>query len=137
MFTIYRNRILIVLILAGLTGISCFRSIPQRAAVMQVENKKHFGLLQGLVKDEYDQPIPGANVFIRKLLIGTNADTLGNYTLHNIPPGIYEVEAIQIGYKKIIIPDIEIHADSTTILNISTEVQPMIFPQIIIDPNRK
>jgi len=137
MFTYHRTCILIILILPGLTGVSCFRGVLKKEVEIQVENKSHFGLLQGLVTDEDGLRIPGANVFIRKLQIGANSDTSGYYTLHNIPPGIYEVEAIQIGYKKIIIPDVEIHADSTTILNISTEAQATIDRIINIDPNRK
>jgi hypothetical protein len=133
MNTLIRKYILILSLLALLVFLSCSQASPKKEAEMQVESKNHFGLLQGSVTDEDELPIPGANVFIRKLLIGTNADTLGNYLIHNIPAGTYNIEAITVGYDRVSIPNVVIEADSVTTLNISMKAYMLIFPNINID----
>lgn len=54
--------------------------------------------LKGLITDEYKQPIPYVNIFIKELNTGTSTNEQGAY-FYNIISGSYEVVYSAIGYK--------------------------------------
>lgn len=45
------------------------------------------------------KPLPGVNVFLSDTMRGTATDSLGQYTLRNIPPGSYELVASMVGFQ--------------------------------------
>lgn len=60
------------------------------------------GTITGTVKDARTQTgIPGANLLIIGLNIGTAADAEGYYIIKKVPPGKYEVRISAIGYGQI------------------------------------
>lgn len=44
-------------------------------------------------------PLPGASIYISDLKAGTASDTVGTYSLKNLPAGSYIIEAGYVGYK--------------------------------------
>lgn len=46
------------------------------------------------------EELPGTNVYIKSLQLGTSADINGNYVIENVPSGTYEVVASYVGYKQ-------------------------------------
>lgn len=44
-------------------------------------------------------PLPGAHVFLSNTLQGTTTDSLGHYTLRNVPAGTYELVASMVGFQ--------------------------------------
>lgn len=54
----------------------------------------------GTVTDKADgNPIPGVNIFIHDLSVGTVTDTLGKYTLTDLPTGEFIIHYSFIGYR--------------------------------------
>jgi len=73
------------------------------------------GKLSGTVTDaETGQPLPGANIILANTSMGAAANEDGEYTILNIPPGVYNVRATFIGYARVTIQGLRINADLTT-----------------------
>jgi iron complex outermembrane receptor protein len=62
------------------------------------------GTVRGRVLNLKGEPLPGAQVFIQELGIGTMADIDGNYLLLNIQVGTYDVTVAMIGYFHLYLP---------------------------------
>ncbi len=76
------------------------------------------GKIAGRVTDaETGEPIPGANIVINGTGLGTASDFDGEFFIINIPPGKYDVECIVIGYAKVVMKNVEVQSDQTTIIN--------------------
>lgn len=52
----------------------------------------------GKITDETGQPVPFATIQIEALSRGATADAQGGFTLDNIPPGDYTIQASMLGY---------------------------------------
>ena len=62
------------------------------------------GSIEGVIKDQQTgESLPGANIYISNLAIGTTTDIEGRFELRNIPIGTQQVEASFIGYDSQII----------------------------------
>ncbi|MEN8191206.1 MAG: TonB-dependent receptor [Bacteroidota bacterium] len=73
------------------------------------------GKIAGLVKDkETGEPLPFANVFIDGTSMGAATDIDGNFTILNVPPGVYSITASVVGYQKVTITDTRVNVDFTT-----------------------
>lgn len=76
------------------------------------------GKIAGTVKDkETGEPLPFANVFIDGTTMGAATDIDGNFTILNVPPGIYSITASVVGYQKVTITDTRVNVDFTTRLD--------------------
>ena len=58
------------------------------------------GAVRGIIKDETGERLIGANVLIKEVAIGCATDTKGHYSIRNIKPGEYTLEASFVGYEK-------------------------------------
>jgi len=66
------------------------------------------GSIEGKVTDaSTGDPLPGANVYIKKLNKGVATDANGNYTLESISAGTYQLTVSYVGYKN--------YADNVTV----------------------
>jgi len=66
-------------------------------------------LIFGRVVDkDTNEPIVGANVFLKDYNIGAATDIYGNYLINDIPPGIYDIKVTYVGYKSLILADINL-----------------------------
>ncbi|MBN1407793.1 MAG: carboxypeptidase-like regulatory domain-containing protein, partial [Calditrichaceae bacterium] len=73
------------------------------------------GKIAGIVKDAAsDNALVGANVQIEDTKLGAAAGLDGNFSILNIPPGIYTLKITMMGYKPIIIEKIRVQSDLTT-----------------------
>jgi iron complex outermembrane receptor protein len=54
--------------------------------------------VSGIVYDENQEPLPGTEIYIEELHIGTTADLDGSYVLKNIPSGNHKLTFSFIGY---------------------------------------
>ncbi|WP_116105530.1 DUF5686 and carboxypeptidase regulatory-like domain-containing protein [Lewinella sp. IMCC34191] len=55
--------------------------------------------VQGVVRNEYDEPVPFANVYVRQTNSGTVTDDAGRYTLNFRVDGEYEITFSSLGYE--------------------------------------
>ena len=86
------------------------------------------GKITGIVIDrDTKQPLPGANVIIEGTNMGAAADMKGNYIIINVPPGIYTVKAMMIGYGAMRVTNVRVSVNLTTTVNfeLSTTVLDM------------
>ena len=78
--------------------------------------------IRGSITDKLSQaPIYGANVQITSLQIGTSSDSLGKYSLMQIPPDRYEIRISHIGYKTVVLPNIVVTSGKEVMLDIGLE----------------
>ncbi len=76
------------------------------------------GKISGTVKDKDTQEaLPFANVIIEGTTYGAATDIDGNFTILNVPPGVYTVTASVIGYQKQSYKDVRVNVDFTTRLD--------------------
>lgn len=66
------------------------------------------------------QPLEFINVQLIGIERGGVTDSIGNFTIDNVPPGIYKLQASAIGYKTVITPE---YILSNKSLNINIEVE--------------
>jgi hypothetical protein len=94
--------------------------------------------IRGIVTDKLSQtPLIGVVIQISSLQIGTTTDTLGKYTLSNIPPERYEIKISYIGYKSIIIPNVEVTSGKEVILDIALEESFSQLAEVVVKANNK
>ena len=78
--------------------------------------------IRGIVTDKLSQaPLTGASVQISSLQKGTTTDSLGKYSLTNIPPDRYDINISYSGYKNITIPNVVVTSGKEVILDITME----------------
>ena len=75
------------------------------------------GTLEGIVRDK-DNVIVGATVLLIGTSIGRASDVDGRFLIYNIPAGKYSVRIQMIGYKTMVLGNVQIHADIKTRLDI-------------------
>ncbi len=76
------------------------------------------GKIVGKVVDKQTgDPLPGAGVIILETGQGTATDIDGSYVIINVPPGVYTLKASYIGYRDMVIKNVQVDADRTTEVN--------------------
>ncbi len=79
------------------------------------------GTITGLIRDQTGAVVPGAQVTIRNEGTGeehtVQSDSSGNYTVPNLPPGLYTMTASSAGFKKFESTKNRLNASSTISLN--------------------
>ncbi|HNV68369.1 MAG TPA: carboxypeptidase-like regulatory domain-containing protein [Candidatus Ozemobacteraceae bacterium] len=76
---------------------------------LRVANDLRLGILRGQVKDEATgSPVRGAQVRILRTRYSTTTDSMGEYLIHNIAPGTYDIEITKNGFGRLLITQMEI-----------------------------
>lgn len=70
---------------------------------------------------ETGEPIPGLSVRIEGTKIGAASDNEGNYFIINVPPGVYNLEAAGLGYRKVKKEGIKVAVDKNTKIDFNLE----------------
>lgn len=95
------------------------------------------GTISGTVIDEKSgTPLPGVNVMIPSLNIGTASDLDGDYYIQNIPVGLYSIEVGMIGYTKVTVNDVRVIMDQTMRINFSLQEQVIEGQEITVTAER-
>lgn len=80
------------------------------------------GKLTGKVTDKKTgEPLPFVNITLEGTTIGAATDLDGKYVILNIPPGKYNVKFQYIGYQTVIVQNVQISIDLTTVQDGSLE----------------
>ncbi len=73
------------------------------------------GKITGTVKDQQNnEPLPGVNVIVEGTMLGAVSDLDGGFIILNVPPGVYTVRAIMIGYQVVRVENISVSIDQTS-----------------------
>lgn len=89
------------------------------------------GVIRGTITDEIGLGLPGANVIIESLTIGTSSDVNGNFTLKNVPAGEQEVSITFLGYSTIT-STVTVKDGETVLLNVSLEPGVLIGEEVLV-----
>ncbi|RAW02256.1 TonB-dependent receptor [Pseudochryseolinea flava] len=88
------------------------------------------GVVSGTIVDSKNQPLPDVSISIQSLNKGTTSDGLGRFSLHNIPPGTYDVSVTSLGYgaqqKSVIV------TETPVIIKISLEQGELMLADVVI-----
>ena len=80
------------------------------------------GKLAGTIVDKQSKnPLPGANIILEKTSYGAATDEGGQFHIINIPPDIYSVSIMMIGYKTVKVNDVRISTNRSVSLDIEME----------------
>ena len=95
------------------------------------------GKIVGRVIDkETGEPLPGANVVIKGKMLGAATDEDGYYVILNVPPGVYTVQAIYVGYATKEVQDVVVQVDLTTEVNFEMVAASFEGETIVVVANR-
>ncbi|MFH1851758.1 MAG: TonB-dependent receptor [Candidatus Neomarinimicrobiota bacterium] len=76
------------------------------------------GKIRGRVTDDATKhTLVGANVVIEGMMLGAATDLNGEYYILQVPPGIYNVRILMIGYKELLITDVKVMSGHTTTID--------------------
>lgn len=76
------------------------------------------GKITGVVKDtETGLPLPGVNIILEGTTMGAATDPQGYYVIINVPPGVYTLRAMMIGYQQRRVENVRVSIDLTTTIN--------------------
>src|SRR5574338_790415 len=91
------------------------------------------GKLAGTIKDaQTGEPLVGANVIIEGTSFGAATNVNGEYVILNISPGRYDVKFSFIGYETVVVQNVEIIVDQTTLLPVELNSQTIQVDEIVV-----
>ena len=78
------------------------------------------GKIKGRVVDESTgSALVGANVIVVGTTLGAATDLQGAYYILQVPPGIYQLRILMMGYRDVRVTDVKVMIDHTTPLNVA------------------
>ena len=91
------------------------------------------GKLSGAIKDAVTgEPLVGANIIFINTDLGAASDINGNFVILNIPPGSYSVKISYIGYESIIVTEVQIIVDQTTVLSVELKPESVQVGEVVV-----
>lgn len=82
------------------------------------------GKIAGVVTDKDNgEPLPGANIVIDGTTMGAASDLRGQYSIINVPPGVYTVTAAYMGYSTIHTSQVRVWMDLTTVVDFKMSME--------------
>ncbi len=76
------------------------------------------GKIVGKVTDaETGEALPGVNIILKNTSYGAATDLEGHFLIIGVPPGVYSVKAMMIGYREMVVNNVKVNADKTTRVN--------------------
>ena len=77
------------------------------------------GKITGRVVDKQNgEPLIGVNILVKDTQLGAATDLDGYYTILNVRPGTYTLQALYVGYQETEISNVEVSIDLTTRIDI-------------------
>jgi len=90
--------------------------------IMQLALGGTTGKISGIVTDKSTgEPLVGANVVVLGSSVGAATNYDGQFTILYVPPGTYEVQAMLVGYGKVIVKDVRVRIDQTARVDFELE----------------
>ena len=109
---------LLIILLSIILLVECAGKISEKVTDVNTGIAEGTGKISGKVAhQETGEALPASNVIIIGTSRGAATDTNGLYTIPNVPPGSYSMQARMMGYKSITFIDVIVAADSTTTID--------------------
>ncbi|MEA2077821.1 MAG: TonB-dependent receptor [Candidatus Marinimicrobia bacterium] len=95
------------------------------------------GKISGRVIDQVTgDALPGCNIMLEGTVYGAASDLDGNYYILNIPPGIYNLRFMMMGYGQLKITDVEVQVDFTTNIDATLSIEVMKGEEVTVVAQR-
>ncbi len=95
------------------------------------------GKIVGQINDaKTGEALPGANVLIEGTGIGAASDANGHYIIMQVPPGKYTLIASYLGYKKMLIKNVEALTGLTTRIDFAMQTEILLGEEVVITAER-
>jgi outer membrane receptor for ferrienterochelin and colicin len=78
------------------------------------------------------EPLIGANIILEGTSLGAASNVNGDFVVLNIPPGTYTAKISSIGYKSILVENIQIVVDRTTNLSYSLQSTSLEIDEVVV-----
>ncbi|MBN2028768.1 TonB-dependent receptor [bacterium] len=94
--------------------VTFFVMIFTQAGFTQIDETLR-GMIRGQVLDESTQsPLVAVNILLERTQMGTAADDQGLYSIDHVPPGIYNMRFMMMGYETRVINNVVVNPGRTT-----------------------
>jgi outer membrane receptor protein involved in Fe transport len=87
-------------------------------------------------KDTHD-PLVGVNVAVEGTTLGAPTDVDGNFVILNVPPGMQRVRASLVGYSVVVVTDVAVKIDQTTVVDLAMTQQVIESGEVVVMAERK
>jgi len=95
------------------------------------------GKLTGTILEKQSKtPLPGANIILDKTSYGASADADGRFQIINIPPDLYSVSILMMGYKTMKLNEVRISTNRTISMDIEMEQTVIEGDVVIVEVDR-
>ncbi len=95
------------------------------------------GKIAGRVVDrERGEGLPSANVVLVDRQLGASTSVDGSYAIINCPPGVYQVRITLLGYAPMIVNNVRVTVDQTTILNAPLALSSVELEDVVVTAER-
>jgi outer membrane receptor for ferrienterochelin and colicin len=95
------------------------------------------GKIAGKITDAATgETLVSANIIVKGTSLGTISDIDGNYSILNIPPGVYSMSVTIIGYQQIQFDNVSVSVDLTTLIDAALQVKAVELESIIVTAER-
>ena len=91
------------------------------------------GKIAGQVVDaQTGEPLPGVNVIVENTTTGASTDIDGYYSIINLKPGTYNLKISYVGYADLLIEQVRVQLDLTTIANAKMQSEMMTSEEVVV-----
>ena len=85
-----------------------------------------------VVAAETGEAMPGVNVILVGTYLGAAADVEGYYSILNVSPGTYEIQASAIGYARSAVQDVDVSIGLTTNIDFQLEAEAVVGEEVVV-----
>ena len=89
-----------------------------------------------LIDKSTQEPLISANVILKGTSLGASSDIDGNYSILNIPPGVYTITVSVVGYRKVQVENVTVNIDLTTTIDIVLEPEAVEMEAVVVSAER-
>jgi hypothetical protein len=119
------------------TAIIIFTVVSSLFAIQTNASAQIAGNVSGVVKEKSGSVLPGVTVEVENSTLierprGTVADSMGQFQLSDLPPGIYTATFSLPGFRTVKHEGVEVLAGSTTIVNVEMSVGAITETTIVV-----
>ena len=94
------------------------------------------GKISGRITEKDGGPLPGANVTVAGTPLGAVSNPEGEFVIINVPPGTHELKVTLVGFSPLIVRQVLVTADRTTLVNASLTSSPIEMQDMVIQAER-
>lgn len=83
-----------------------------------------------------NEPLIGANIVVEGTNLGAASDEDGFFFIIGVPPGVYRVKAMEIGYATVVKENVRVNSNQTTTLNFSMKTEAIAGEVVVVEAER-